>query len=67
MNEVYPNKKRGPVISGRVPQELFEEAKKLIDNREFRTMNDVVEAAVWSFVNARKNEKPIEGGESLGN
>jgi len=46
MNSTEGMHRRGPVVSGRLPQALFDEAKKLIGTEEFRTMNDVVEAAM---------------------
>ena len=58
--------KRGPILCGKVPQELYDRAKEMIDGNEFKTMNDVVEMAVWHLVRMRKNEG-TEGGESLGN
>lgn len=59
--------KRGPVLSGRVPQELYDSAMNLIDGLEFKTMNDVVEAAIWHLINDRQKTEGIEGGESVGN
>ncbi len=64
--ERYQSGKRGPLICGKVTPELFEDARSLIDGNEFKTMNDVVETAVWHFVRMRKSEG-TEGGESLGN
>ena len=58
--------KRGPVICGKISQKLFDAAKDLIDGNEFKTMNDVVEAAIWHFVMVVKREGN-EGGASLGN
>jgi len=59
--------KRERVICGKVSQELYEGVKKLIDGREFNSMNDVVETAVWHFVTERQNNEGIEGGVSVGN
>ena len=58
--------KRGPVICGKVPQKLYDAARDLIDGVEFKTMNDVVEEAIWHFVMNMKREGD-EGGTSLGN
>ena len=58
--------KRGPVVGGRVPQDLYDSVQKLVDGVEFKSMNDVVEQAHWHFVN-EKRLVGIEGGKSLGN
>ena len=67
MNNTEEMHKRGPVVSGRLPQALFDEAKKLIGTEEFRTMNDVVEEAIQELIDARKNKNRTVGGMSLGN
>lgn len=57
--------KRGPILCGKVPPELYESAKKMIDGKEFKTLNDIVETAVWHLVNDREKSEGIEGGESV--
>jgi hypothetical protein len=56
--------KRGPILCGKVPPEMYESAKKLIDGKEFRTLNDIVEKAVWHFLDEREKTEGIEGGGS---
>lgn len=58
--------KRERVICGKVSQNLYESARQLIDGNEFKTMNDVVEIAVWHLITDRTIEG-IGGGASLGN
>lgn len=57
--------RRGPLLCGKVPLELYEGAKKLIDGEEFKTMNDVVENAVWHLLEMMEKTEGIEGGMSL--
>lgn len=57
--------KRGPILCGKVPPELYASAKKLIDGEEFKTLNDIVEKAVWHFLNEREKSEGIEGGDSV--
>ena len=59
--------RRGPILCGKVPQELYNRAKEMVDGEEFKTLNDIVEKAVWQLVNNRENSEGTEGGESLGN
>lgn len=59
--------KRGPILCGKVPPELYESAKKMIDGKEFKTLNDIVETAVWHLMNDREKSEGIEGGVSVGN
>ena len=57
--------KRTTVLCGKVPQELYSKAKQLIDGKEFKTLNDVVETAVWHLLNDREKSEGIEGGDSV--
>lgn len=57
--------KRGPILCGKVPPELYASAKKLIDGEEFKTLNDIVEKAVWHFLNEKEKSEGIEGGDSV--
>ena len=57
--------KRGPILCGKVPPELYMSAKNLIDGKEFKTLNDVVERAIWHFVNEKEKSEGIEGGDSV--
>lgn len=57
--------KRGPILCGKVPPELYASAKILIDGKEFKTLNDIVEKAVWHFLNEREKSEGIEGGDSV--
>ena len=57
--------KRGPILCGKVPPELYASAKKLIDGEEFKTLNDIVEKAVSHFLNEREKSEGIEGGDSV--
>ena len=57
--------KRGPILCGKVPSELYASAKKLIDGKEFKTLNDIVEKAVWHFMNEKEKSEGIEGGDSV--
>ena len=57
--------KRGPILCGKVPPELYASAKKLIDGEEFKTLNDIVEKAVWHFLNEREKSEGIGGGGSV--
>ena len=57
--------KRGPILCGKVPPELYASAKKLIDGKEFKTLNDIVEKVVWHFMNEKEKSEGIEGGDSV--
>ena len=62
----YVMGKRTKVICGKVSQTLYDEVKSMIDGKQYKTMNDVVETAVWHYVMLSKKEG-TEGGTSLGN
>ena len=57
--------RRGPILCGKVPQELYECAKKLIDGKEFKTLNDIVERSVWHYLDEREKTEGNEGGDSV--
>ena len=57
--------KRGPILCGKVPPELYEKAKKMIDGEEFKTLNDIVEKSIWHYLNEREKTEGNEGGESI--
>ena len=58
--------KRSKVVCGKVSQKLYDEVKKVIDGTRYKTMNDVVEAAIWHYI-MMLNKEGTEGGTSLGN
>lgn len=44
------------VVSGKVSVELYDSARNLIDGINYRTMNDVVEDALFNLVKERARE-----------
>ena len=55
--------RREPMVSGRIPRTLFDAAKSMIDGDRYRTMNDVVETAIYRLVTEEQNE--VTGGDTI--
>ncbi len=64
IRSISTGSKRGPVVSGRVPDELYKAVKGMIDGNTYRTMNDVVETAICRLVAEEQNMR--DGGDKIG-